>query len=46
MTNGQGHRLKHCVPRRLFCSGSLMVLDVCVCGYVLLVLLDIKIENR
>ena len=33
------------VSRRLFCFDSLVVLDV-VCGYVLLVLLDIKIENR
>ena len=33
------------VPRRLFCFGSLVVLDV-VCGYVLLFVLDIKIENR
>ena len=31
------------VPRRLFCFGSLVVLDV-VCGYFLLFLLDIKIE--
>ena len=33
------------VPRRLFCFGSLVVLDV-VCGYVLLILSNIKIENR
>ena len=33
------------VPDRLFCFGSLVVLDV-VCGYVLLCLLVIKIENR
>ena len=33
------------VPRRLFCFGSLLGLDV-VCGYVLLFLLDIKIKNR
>ena len=33
------------VPRRLFCFGSMVVLDV-VYGYVLLFLLDIKIENR
>ena len=32
------------VPRRLFCFGYLVVLDV-VCGYVLLILSDIKIEN-
>ena len=31
--------------RRLFCFGSLEVLDV-VCGYLLFFLLDIKIENR
>ena len=30
------------IPRRLFCFGSLVVLDV-VSGYVLL---DIKIENK
>ena len=33
------------VPRRLFSFGFLVVLDV-VCDYVLLFLLDIKIENR
>ena len=33
------------VSRRLFCFGSLVVLDV-VCDYVLFSLLDIKIENR
>ena len=33
------------VPRRLFCFGSLVVLDV-VCNYVLLFVLDIKNENR
>ena len=32
------------LPRRLFCFGSLVVLDV-ACGYVLLFLLDIKIAN-
>ena len=32
------------VPRRLFCYGSLVVLNV-VCGDVFLFLLDIKIEN-
>ena len=31
-------------PRRLFCFGSLVVLDV-VCGYVLLFLLDMKIKK-
>ena len=31
------------VPRRLFCFGSLVVLDV-VCDYVLLSLLDIKLK--
>ena len=33
------------VQRLLFCFGSLVVLDV-VCDYVLLFLLDLKIENR
>ena len=33
------------VPRRLFCFGSFVGLDV-VCGYVLLFLLGIRIENR
>ena len=33
------------VPRRLFCFGSSVVLDV-VCGYGLLFLLSIKIESR
>ena len=33
------------VPKRLFSFGSLVVLDV-VCRYVLLFLLDIKIEKR
>ena len=32
------------VPSRLFCFGSLVVLDM-VCGYVLLFLFDIKIEK-
>ena len=32
------------VPRRIFCFDSSVVLDV-MCGYVLLFLLDIKIEN-
>ena len=31
------------VPGRLFCFGSLTVLDVC--GYVLWFLLDIEVEN-
>ena len=33
------------VQRRVFCFGSLVVLDV-ICGYVFLFVLDIKIENR
>ena len=33
------------VPRRLFCFGSLVVLDV-MCGYLLYFLLDIKIGNK
>ena len=33
------------IPRRFFCFGSLVVLNV-ACGYVLLFLLDIKIETR
>ena len=33
------------VPTLLFCFGPFVVLDV-VCGYVLLFLFDIKIENR
>ena len=32
-------------PRRLFCFGSLEILDV-VCNHVLLSLLDIKIEKK
>ena len=37
----QGRGLVDRKPRRLFCFGSLVVLDV-VCGYFLLLLLDIK----
>ena len=33
------------VPRRLFCFGSLVVLDV-LSGYVLLFLFEINLENR
>ena len=33
------------VPKRLFCFGSSVVLDL-VCSYVLFFLLDIKIENK
>ena len=33
------------VPRRFFCFGFMLFLDVAYC-YVLLFLLDIKLENR
>ena len=33
------------VPRQLFCFGSLVILDVVCCSFLLL-LLDIKTENR